>query len=210
MRARALRKADRRQEFDSGEPAIDLFFREYAGQDQWRHYVGVTYCLFDSGRPIAFATLSAGSLDPGELPPEVRERLPRHAVPVLRLARLGVDRRHQGRGLGRELLYVASDIAVEMRVRAGCTGVLVDAKPDAVRFYERHGFRRLPITSRVAGAGARPVRLFADLQHLVRGAMTASEGLTATDSLALEFRRRARELSLTPAELRSVVDKLLD
>lgn len=209
MKARALLQSDDRTTFQSGDPAIDLFFREFAGQNQWKHYIGVTYCLFRHGDPAAFVTVSVGSLDPRDLPEEMRDSLPGYPTPVLRLARLGVDRQHRGEGLGRELLIVAADIAVEVRMRAGCAGIVVDSKPDAVGFYERHGFRALPITSRVAGAGAPPQRLFADLRHLTQGAAMASAGLTAADSLAAEFRRRARELSLTPAEVRAAVDKLM-
>lgn len=209
MRARSLFQTDERAGFESGDPAIDRFFREFAGQNQWRHHVGVTYCLFSGRLPVAFVTLSAGSLDPRDLPDGDGDRLPRHPAPVLRLARLGVGRRHQGDGLGRELLGAAADIALEMRARAGCIGIVVDAKPDAVAFYERHGFRALPITSRVAGAGAPPVRLFVDLRHLVHGAAAARAGLTVADSLAAEIRRRARELSLSPEEIRAAVDKLM-
>lgn len=209
MRARALLETDERAGFESGDPAIDRFFREFAGQNQWRHHVGVTYCLFRGGPAVAFVTLSAGSLDPRDLSEGMRDSLPLYPAPVLRLARLGVDRRHQGDGLGRELLGVAADIALEMRARAGCIGIVVDTKPDAAGFYERHGFRALPITSRVAGAGAPPVRLFVDLRHLVHGAAAARAGLTAADSLASEIRRRARELSLSPEQIRAAVDKLL-
>jgi hypothetical protein len=104
---------------------------------------------------------------------------------------------------------VAADIALEMRVRVGCVGIVVDAKPDAAGFYERHGFRTLPITSRMAGAGAPPVRLFADLRHLLHGAAAARDGLTAADSLASEMRRRARELGLSEDEVRAAVDRML-
>lgn len=209
MRARSLLPQDDRSSFESGDAAIDRYFREYAGQNQWRHHVGVTYCLFEAEMPIAFATLTAGALDIGDLPPEIAERLPRYQVPVLRLARLGVTKSRQGGGLGRELLYVAADIALEMRARAGCLGIVVDAKPAAAGFYERHGFRELPVTSRIAGAGAPPVRLFLDLRHLVHGAAAARAGLTAADSLAAEIRRRARELELSPDEVRAAVDRLL-
>lgn len=209
MRARALLPTDDRTGFESGEPSIDRFFREFAGQNQWRHHVGVTYCLTEGGPPIAFVTLSAGSLDPNALPGDTGGGLPTYPAPLLRLARLGVDRQYQRRGLGRELLYLAADIALEIRVRAGCVGIVVDAKPPAAPFYERHGFRALPITSRVAGAGAPPVRLFCDLRHLVHGAAAARAGLSTADSLAAEIRRRARELSLTPDEVRAAVDRLM-
>jgi hypothetical protein len=36
------------------------------------------------------------------------------------------------------------ELALELRDRTGCIGVVVDAKPDAVAFYERYGFTALP------------------------------------------------------------------
>lgn len=209
METRALAPGDLRQGFESGNPDIDEFFQRYAGQNQWRHHVGVTYCIFDEARAVGFVTLAAGDMDPQELSETSGKSLPRYHAPVLRLTRLGVSRELQGTGLGGQLLAIVVTIAFEMRARVGCVGIVVDAKPDAVRFYERHGFRLLPITSRMAGAGAPPVRLFADLRHLLHGAAAAREGLTAADSLASEMRRRARELGLSADEVRTAVDRML-
>jgi GNAT superfamily N-acetyltransferase len=58
----------------------------------------------------------------------------------LRLARLGVDRRAQGLGIGRALLRHVLRLALDQRDRVGCVGVVADAKPDALAFYERAGF----------------------------------------------------------------------
>jgi GNAT superfamily N-acetyltransferase len=209
MEIRALVPGDLRQGFDSGNRDIDEFFQRYAGQNQWRHHVGVTYCLLEEARIVGFVTLAAGDMDPQGLSELGDRSFPRYPAPVLRLTRLGVSHELQGTGLGRQLLAVAVTIALEMRVRVGCVGVVVDAKPDAVRFYERRGFRVLPITSRMAGAGAPPVRLFTDLRHLLHGAAAARDGLTAADSLATEMHRRARELGLSADEVRTAVDRML-
>ena len=63
-------------------------------------------------------------------------------LPVLRLARLGVDRRAQGLGVGRALRHVLS-LALNQRDSLGCIGVVTDAKPEAVAFYARYGFERI-------------------------------------------------------------------
>jgi GNAT superfamily N-acetyltransferase len=209
MEIRALRPGDERGRFESGDPDIDRFFRTYAGQNQWRRHVGVTYCVLKEGLPVGFATVAAGSVGDTALPRAVARKLPAYPTPVLRLARLGVDLQHRNTGLGRELLNTASLIALEMRARAGCVGILVDAKPHAVGFYERYGFRALPITSRSAGAGAPPVRLFLDLRYLMRGAACVDRGISPADSLAAEVRRRASELGLSADEVRAAVDRML-
>jgi GNAT superfamily N-acetyltransferase len=59
---------------------------------------------------------------------------------VLRLARLGVDTRAQGLGVGKVLLRHVLALAVEQRDRIGCVGVVTDAKPEAVSFYQGLGF----------------------------------------------------------------------
>jgi GNAT superfamily N-acetyltransferase len=209
METRSLLREDRRADFASGEPEIDEFLRRYAGQSQFRHHIGVTYCALAEGEIVAYATVSAGEIDPALLPNETGASLPAYPAPVLRLARVGVSSRIQGQGVGRELLQSAVDIAFEMRTRVGCVGIVVDAKPQSQEFYERSGFVVMPVTSRVAGAGAPPVRLFKTLKRSARVVAAARADHTPADSLAAEMRRRASELGLSADEVRSAVDRLL-
>jgi GNAT superfamily N-acetyltransferase len=86
----------------------------------------------------------ASSLERASPPTErLRRRLPGYPLPVLRLARLGVDTRAQGLGIGKALLRHVLQLAVEQRDRLGCVDVVTDAKPDAVAFYEGLGFEPL-------------------------------------------------------------------
>lgn len=73
-------------------------------------------------------------------------RFPAYPLPVLRLARLGIDRAYQARGIGEALLRYVFALARRMSVEFGCVGVVVDAKPEAVTYYRRFGFRELPVT----------------------------------------------------------------
>ena len=73
----------------------------------------------------------------------LRKRLPSYPLPVLRLARLAVDTRAQGLGIGKALLRHVLGLALEQRDLLGCVGVVTDAKPDAVAFYETLGFHAL-------------------------------------------------------------------
>jgi GNAT superfamily N-acetyltransferase len=151
---RALREGDDRTQFQSGDPDFDRFFQKFAGQNQFRHYVGVTYVAIDDRRILGFATVSPGHVEIEGLPPPARRKLPRYPLPVLRLARLAVDRSARGEGLGGELLRFVLDLALRMANDYGCVGVIVDAKTDAVDFYAKYGFS--PVEAVEGHADARP------------------------------------------------------
>jgi GNAT superfamily N-acetyltransferase len=141
---RPLRPDDDRSAFSCGQPDLDRFFHHYAGQNQFRLHLAVSYVAAVEGRLLGFATVSVGSLERKSLPSaRLRRRLPGYPLPVLRLARLGVDQHAQGLGVGRALLRHVLDLALIQRDSLGCIGVVTDAKPNAVTFYERYGFEPL-------------------------------------------------------------------
>jgi GNAT superfamily N-acetyltransferase len=145
--------------FCSGNIELDRFFLRYAGQNQFRHHIGTTYVAIDDedGAIAGFATVTASEFTTTSLPATKRKRLPQYPVPVLRLARLAVDERAQGGGVGSTLLRSVFFLAQQMAVDYGCVGVVVDAKPEAVAFYEKLGF--IPLEVRAGELGDRPVPL---------------------------------------------------
>lgn len=140
MEIRALHEGDDRSQFRSGDPDLDRFFRKFAGQNQFKHYLGVTYVAVDATRILGFATVAPGHVEIDGLPAAARKKLPRYPLPVLRLARLAVDEGFRNQGLGGRLLGFVLQLALRMANAFGCIGVVVDAKPDAVDFYRRYGF----------------------------------------------------------------------
>jgi len=138
---RPLEKGDDRTGFTCGEPDLDRFFEHYAGQNQFKLHLAVTYVAVVEGRIVGFATVTAASIERAGLPgARLRKRLPGYPLPVLRLARLGVDWRVQGQGIGKALLAHALGVAKELRDRAGCVGIVADVKPGALPFYASLGF----------------------------------------------------------------------
>ena len=111
MEIRALREDDDRSLFRSGDPDLDRFFQQFAGQNQFRHHLGVTYVAVDARHILGFATVAAAHVEIEGLPAAARKKLPRYPLPVLRLARLGVDQQAQGQGLGVQLLRVVLQLA---------------------------------------------------------------------------------------------------
>jgi GNAT superfamily N-acetyltransferase len=141
---RPLRPEDDRSSFSCGQPDLDRFFHHYAGQNQFKLHVAITYVALAGGRLLGFATVTVGSVERTNLPSQrLGRRLPAYPLPILRLARLGVDRQAQGLGVGRALLRHVPALALQQRASLGCVGVVTDAKPEAVDFYRRCGFEPL-------------------------------------------------------------------
>lgn len=139
---RPLARDDDRSGFSCGQADLDRFFEHYAGQNQFKLRLAVTYVALVQGRTVGFATVAPSSIERASVPSaRLRKRLPSYPLPVLRLARLGVDTRAQGFGIGSALLRHVFGLALEQRDRLGCVGVVTDAKPDAVTFYERLGLQ---------------------------------------------------------------------
>jgi predicted N-acetyltransferase YhbS len=130
----------RREGFDCGDAALNDFLLRQAGQQQRRGF-GKTYvALADDGvSVIGFVTVSAGQVATSALSSQAK--LPRYPAPVLRIGRLAVDARHQGKGVGQDLLAFALRLAVEFSQRVGLYAVVVDAKHDQAKaFYVKLGF----------------------------------------------------------------------
>lgn len=138
---RPLERDDDRSGFSCGNADIDRFFEHYAGQNQFKLHLTVTYVATADQRIVGFATVAASSLQRASVPSaRLRRRLPNYPLPVLRLARLGVDARVHGHGVGSALLRHVLHLSLEQRERFGCVGIVTDAKADAVAFYVALGF----------------------------------------------------------------------
>jgi GNAT superfamily N-acetyltransferase len=168
---RPLEPSDDRSAFRSGNIDLDRFFQRYAGQNQFRHHIGTTWVAVHEARILGFATVSAAHLEVGELPTALRRRLPAYPLPVLRLARLAVAEEAKGLGIGRVLLRAVFTVAWRMADELGCVGVVVDAKTEAVGFYERLGFS--PLAHGKGGLGDRPepTAMFLELGAIPRQAV---------------------------------------
>lgn len=169
MEIRPLRESDDRLRFQSGDADLDRFFHLFAGQNQFRHHVGVTYIAIEKTRILGFATIAAGHIEIEDLPIAARGKLPRYPLPILRLARLAVDGRAQGKGVGAQLLRFVLKLAVRMAGDFGCIGVSVDAKRAAIAFYERYGFIGVEAVEGQSDARPQPVTMFLALREIEDG-----------------------------------------
>ena len=161
---RLLRERDDRRHFTCGNSRLDRYFRDYAWLNHGVYRISKTYVAIEGENIVGFVTVT-----PGEIAVDSVPRARRVAgtplvypLPVLRLARMGVRISHQRKGLGSALLRHGFGLAIQMESALGCVGVLVDAKPESVAFYQHVGFE--PLESREGGLreSPAPVPMFLD------------------------------------------------
>jgi len=142
---RRLEAGDDLEVFDCGVPALDEWLRRFALSDQ-RAGASVTYVLRRGDRVVGFYTLAPHAIEPDQAERRLGAGLPRcRPIPVILLARLGLDQSEQGSGLGADLLRDALARCVAAADEIGGRAVLVHAKDEtAASFYAKHGFQPLP------------------------------------------------------------------
>lgn len=153
---RTLSPTDNRATFSSGDAELDRYFLRFAGENQFRHHVGVNYVAVEQDRILGFVNVAAAEIRAAEVSATVRKQLPSYPLPALRIARLAVDEQAQQQGLGNALVRFSFTLALRMRDELGCVGVAVDAKPGAIAFYARFGFANVNLEAGQLGDRPEP------------------------------------------------------
>lgn len=144
LRPRLLEVGDTTASFDCGSVALNRYLQTHALRAQQGEGAR-TYVSFFGTNIVGYYTLAYGSVEPETAPERVSKGQPRHPVPVILLARLAVDRRFHGRGLGSELLRDAMLRTMTAADIAGLRAIIVDAKDAGAKsFYRRFGFEPFP------------------------------------------------------------------
>lgn len=140
-----LRSDHKLTEFDSGIPVLDDWLRRRASANEESGASRTYVACASSTRVIGYYALATGGVAQQAATGRTRRNMP-DPVPVMLLGRLAVDRKYQGRGLGRALLRDAVLRTVQAADIVGIRALLVHAiSEDAKRFYERCGFGVSPI-----------------------------------------------------------------
>ena len=112
----------------------------YQAKDQQLEGAAVTYLAAYDNQTVGFTSLTMSSLQIGYVS---RWHLPRKTYsqfPALLIARLATDYEYQHQGVGTTLCQFAIAKAIEHRNGLGCQFVILNAKPNSIRFYEKLGF----------------------------------------------------------------------
>ena len=137
-----ISKKHDREAFDCGDVALNEFLCRYARKSHERGGAKTFLAIDDAGNKsiLGFYILSPASVDYARTPDTVRRGLARHDVPGFRLARLAVDRRWQGHGIGGQLLLAAGRRCLLAAAEVGGVVLVIDAKNERVAgWYASYG-----------------------------------------------------------------------
>jgi GNAT superfamily N-acetyltransferase len=140
-----LRREHPIEDFDCGREELNRYLLRYAWQNQ-QAGASQTYVGIADGVIAGFYTLAVGQVNHEDAPARLTKGLAKHGVPIMLLARLGVDRRWQHQGVGKALLRDAMQRTLQAAEIAGIRAFAVHAKDEnARRFYEHFDFIPSPV-----------------------------------------------------------------
>ena len=135
-----------RQGFDCGRQELNDWLRQVARQHQGKGLSRTFVAKLDDepNSICGYYALTLAELENRNLPEAWRKKMPRR-IPGVKLGRLAVDKRFQGKGLGDLLLVDALTRAQRIYQEAGGIGLFVDAIDEqAAGYYKRFGFEAMP------------------------------------------------------------------
>ena len=143
-RAELLRSDHNLDEFDCGKHAsLTRWLKRLARMNQASGDTR-TYVVHRELAVVGYYSLAPGSISRKEAIPRASKSAP-EPIPIVLLARLAVDKREQGQGIGPALLKDALKRAYAGAEIIGGRAVLVHAiDTDAAAFYRKYGFESCP------------------------------------------------------------------
>jgi GNAT superfamily N-acetyltransferase len=163
---RRLEEFDEATGFDCGDEPLNNYLKRHAWTNQQKVSIGVTYVAVDESAPhavLGYFTLATSSIQRERFPKKFVRGLPPYDLPLILLARLAVDNRFSGRGLGHALISEALKITLRVADDVGCRCIVTDAYPDKASWYARYGF--IPIKG---ATGSGPQKMFLDVRTIRR------------------------------------------
>lgn len=147
MEIRALRPGDNLANFRTGDPYLDLYFRDFSTKGA---QLGVPFVALHSRWVIGGACVAPAQLC-----------LPK-PYSILRLARLAVDRSARGQGVAAQLLRFVLQMAFCMELE----GVVADTR--SPNFFQRYGFVPFELEQGASGERPLPTPMFLPMKAIAK------------------------------------------
>lgn len=113
----------------------------YQEQSLARTYVA--YEQGENGRPVAYITIVCGEVQTTAEHSLLDDGInfPYRSYPAVKIARLAVDVRYRGNGIGKTLVdFSLGIVKTTVCPSVGCRFMVVDSKRQSIKFYENCGF----------------------------------------------------------------------
>jgi GNAT superfamily N-acetyltransferase len=132
--------------FDCGIESMTAWLKRYALISKQSDLTQIYVLHPQNNRVAGYYSLAAGDVNREAAPDRIAKGMPNFPIGVIVLARLAVDSRFQGKGLGATLLLDAFSRTERAAGVVGIRAMLVHAINDAAReFYLHHGFVPSPV-----------------------------------------------------------------
>jgi len=142
-----------KKNFSCGKDLLDNYFWKQARQDVKRK-LSACFVLVDNetNRISGYYTLSSNSISHELIPETFKKKLPKTYlnIPTILLGRLAIDKRYQGKGIGKILLIDSLKRCFDTSDSLGVFAVIVDPlDKEAESFYDKYGFIKLPDSNKM-------------------------------------------------------------
>jgi len=131
------------KDFDCGIEELNCYLRQFAIPNDKKN-IGKTFVAVDKSnqtKPVGYYTVSMAQILFNELPDSIKKGLPRYPIPAMRIGKLAIDLKFQGRHIGAKLLKDALLKAVNISSQVALHFIVVDAiDENAKAFYLKYGF----------------------------------------------------------------------
>ncbi|MDU0348100.1 GNAT family N-acetyltransferase [Actinomyces sp. MRS3W] len=135
---RPLARSDHRSGFNSGAEELDDWLHRYAWQNQ-RADNAVTYVTVQDGQVLGYYALASACIAKEKASERIAKQAPQE-IPCVLLARLAVDQRAQGQGIGAALLKDTMMRSLEVSRIVGARALLIHCRDEAAKsFYLANG-----------------------------------------------------------------------
>jgi GNAT superfamily N-acetyltransferase len=143
-----LDKKHNRNNFDCGNELLNNYLKNQASQDVKRK-LSACFVLIENNTNniLGYYTLSNNSIPLSNFSEQIQKKLPKSytSIPTTLLGRLAIDKKHQGKGIGKILLIDALKRSYDNSLEMGSFAVVVDPIDEAAeKFYEKYDFIKLP------------------------------------------------------------------
>ncbi len=143
-----LDKKHHKEEFDCGKILLNNYLKFQASQDLKRR-LAVCFVLVENEiqKIEGYYTLSNNSIPLDSFSEQIRKKLPPSysSIPTTLLGRLAIDKKSQGKGIGKILLIDALKRCFNISKEIGSFAVVVDPIDiEAELFYKKYDFIKLP------------------------------------------------------------------
>lgn len=126
--------------FSCSEQKLNEFLIENALEDHNNLY-SVTRLVYYKDILVGFFTLIADNISVKEIEAKDYENYKYKKLPAVKIARLATDKDYERKGIGRLMITEIFSIIYDITYNIGCRILTVDAKSEALGFYQKFAFR---------------------------------------------------------------------